>query len=397
MSLPILRRRLVPAVALAALLASPGLQAQHEGHDHGPSTPQATSDAPLASLAFQLSADPAEVDFGDAYQGEVLVQEVIFTNTGSEPFPVLRIQTSCGCTVAKLFGPNDTELPTKPRNNQPIVVLAPGEQLKTNVEFKTAGKHGQVEQRMQVHHTDPKVTPASVPVKVRVSKGIEITPAWVNLGNVAKSERREQIVTISSLDLGDWKVTGFESQIEEQPLPEWLSFEVLPVPEPEEGINAAPVLSNERKVKIIVDGELPVGAISPRVRILVDHERIGHVDFTITGIVQSNVTFKAGEGPLAQNINFDKVAPDAKVTRTVVIENLEPEAPYLLESADLLTSKKDFFSTEIRTIEAGVKYEVDITVDGAIGDPFFRGSLVLRADHPDEPSKMLPFHGWVRK
>ena len=392
MFLTTVRRRLAPAVALAALLASPALQAQHAGHDH------AAQAAPAAaSLAYQLSADPAVVDFGDAYKGEVLIQEVLFTNTGSEPYPVLRIQTSCGCTVAKIYGPNDTELPTKPRNNQPIVVLAPGEQLKTNVEFKTQGKHGLVEQRMQLHHTDPKVTPASVPVKVRVSKGIEVTPAWVNLGQIAKSERREQVITVSSLDLGDWTVTGFESQVAEQPLPEWLSFEVLPVPEPEQGVNAPPVLTNERKVKVIVQGPLPVGAISPRVRVRVDHERIDHVDFTITGIVQSNVTFKAGEGPMAQNINFDKIAPEDKVTRTVTIENLEPATPYLLESADLLTSKEDFFVTELRTIEEGVKYEVDITVDGAIGDPFFRGSLVLRADHPDEPSKMLPFHGWVRK
>jgi len=395
MSSTLLRRRLAPAVALVTLLVSPGLLAQHQGHDHGTPAAQATSDGPTAPLAHHLSADPAEVDFGDAYQGEVLEQEVLFTNTGIEPFPVLRIQTSCGCTVAKIYGPNDVELPTRPRNNQPIVVLAPGEQLRTTVEFKTQGKHGKVEQRMQVHHTDPKVTPASVPVKVNVSKGIEVTPAWVNLGNVAKSERREQVITVSSLDLGDWSITGFESQLEQQPLPEWLHFEVLPLPEPE--ADDAPVLTNERKVKVVVDGELPVGAISPRVRILVDHDRIDHVDFTVTGIVQSNVSFKAGEGPLAQNINFDKLGPDDTVTRTVVIENLEPEVPYLLESADLLASKKEFFSTAIRTIEEGVRYEVDVTVDGAIGDPFFRGSLVLRAEHPDEPSKMLPFHGWVRK
>ena len=74
-----------------------------------------------------------------------------------------------------------------------------------------------------------------------------------------------------------------------------------------------------------------------------------------------------------------------------------PAVPYRLQAVDLLASQKDFFATEMRTVEEGVSYEVDVTVDGALGAPFFRGSVVLRAEHPDLPSKMIPFHGWVQK
>ncbi|MCB9899174.1 MAG: DUF1573 domain-containing protein [Planctomycetes bacterium] len=349
--------------------------------------PVAPSEAP--QLEYHLTAEPGEVDFGEAFQGEVLEREVLFTNTGAKAFPVARLQTSCGCTVAKLFGPDGAELPIRPKGTEPLVVLEPGDVMRTKVEFRTQGKHGLVQQKMQVHHTDPKVPPASVDVTVRVSQGIEVTPAWVNLGNISKSERVEQIVTLSSLDIGGWTIKGFENQIEGQELPDWLKFEIVPK-DPKD-------TSNDQKVKVIVDGERPVGAISPRVRIDIDHDRIHSADFTITGIVQPNVKFDSGDATFAENINFDKIAPDEKVTRTLKVTNLDPSVPYVLESADLLTTKKEFFTTAVREIEKGVSYEIDVTVDGGIGDPFFRGSLVIKAQHPDVPSKMIPFHGWVKK
>lgn len=347
------------------------------------------AETPAASLEFRLTAEPANVEFGEAYQGEVLEREVVFTNTGTEAYPVRSIQTSCGCTVAKLFGPDGAEIPTQPRNNQPIVVLEPGQHMRTTVEFKTQGKHGLVQQKMQVHHSDPKVPPASVGVSVRISQGIEVTPAWVNLGNVSKSERVEHIVTLTSLDIGPWTIEGFESQLENQPLPDWLHFEIVPKDEKD--------TSPDQKVRVVVDGERPVGPVSPRVRVRIGHDRIHAAEFTITGIIQANVRFSSGDPVLAESINFDRIGATEKVSRTLSIVNDDPKVPYVLESADMLTSRKEFFTCEVRELEPGMSYEVVLTVDGAIGDPFFRGSLVLKAQHPDVPSKMIPFHGWVRQ
>ena len=144
-----------------------------------------------------------------------------------------------------------------------------------------------------------------------------------------------------------------------------------------------------------ISGDLPVGSLAPRVRIDIDHERVSFVDFTVTGIVRPNVTFDAGQETFQENINFGQFGPDETVTKTLKITNTEPDVPYTLETVDLLTQHKDFFTTEVRTIEEGVQYEVDVTVSGKIEAPFFRGSLVLRAKHPDIPNRMIPFHGWV--
>ena len=62
-----------------------------------------------------------------------------------------------------------------------------------------------------------------------------------------------------------------------------------------------------------------------------------------------------------------------------------------------IVKKGEYFETELRTIEEGVRYEVDLKADGRIGDSFFRGNLVLQAEHPDLKSKTISFHGWVKK
>ena len=131
--------------------------------------------------------------------------------------------------------------------------------------------------------------------------------------------------------------------------------------------------------------------------IQIDHERIKQVDFAVSAIVEPNVSFNTESSSFQDSVNFEHVNADDKVTRTIKVLNKDPSVPYMLEGVDILTSQKDFFETEIRTLDEGVSYEIDITVDGAIGAPFFRGSLVLRAEHPDLPGKMIPFHGWVQK
>ncbi len=307
------------------------------------------------------------------------------TNEADGDWPVARIQTSCGCTVAKVFGPDGLECPTRSRNNEPIVVVPPGKAMTVKVDFNTSGKHGDVSQKIQVHNVDPEITAVEVPVHVRVNRALQVNPAWLNLGNISKSDDVEQMVTIEALEIGDWDIAGFESQIEGQELPDWLNFEVMDG----EGGN--------RRIKVSLGGNRPVGALSPRVRVKIDHDRIDHVDFTITGVVQPNVSFSSGHPTFRENISFDKVAPDEKVTRTLTITNKDEAVPYKLEAVDLLTPQKEFFSTEFRAVEDGATYEVDVTVDGAIDAPFFRGSLVLRADHPDVPTKTIPFHGWVKK
>lgn len=335
-----------------------------------------------------LAADPAIVDFGDAFDGEVLRRVVTFKNVTSEPWEVQSVQTSCGCTVAKVKGPSGEELVAKPAKPVPVVTLQPGQEITVDVEFSTIGQRGQVEKHLKVFNMDPVVPPTEVAVRARVAKGISVTPTMVNFNAIPKSGVQERTVVFESIEIGPWTITGFESGLPGWEIPEYVRFEILG--------NEGP----KREVKVVLAEGRAVGSLSGRINAVVDHERIKAVPFYVQALVRPDVTFSSGNEAFPEAVTFDKVAPDETVTRTLSIKNADAEVPYVLEEVELQTKNPEFFETAIREIEPGVEYAVDVTASGAIaesGSTFFRGNLLLKAKHPDLPTKTIPFHGWVRR
>lgn len=344
-----------------------------------------------------IEATPAEIEFGDAFQGEVLFQEVRVKNTSDTAYPIGRILTSCGCTVPTLRLPDGSEVSVEGANGtEAIYVLEPGGSCMIDVHFKTAGKQGLVRQQITVQAIDPAIPRLSIPLTVRVSTPLSVDPPWVNFGNLAKGARVEKTVTLQALSLGDWKVTGFENQLSGRETPKWLRFEMLDT----EG--------DSRKLKIVVDSPGAVGPFNERIKILTDHERVPSVDLSLAGIVEPSVKFDTGAQGPAQSLIFESVGPTAKATRTLKIMNTDPDHAYTLTNVEVVTGhdQSAFYATTIREIEAGVSYEVDLTVSGEVGggvdesgsvkSPFFRGSLRLEAKHVDVPRKLIQFHGWVK-
>ncbi len=341
--------------------------------------------APLHAqgVGLAIEADPAVVDFGDAYEGEILKTMVTFTNTGTEPYPVQQVRTSCGCTVARLFGPEGEEIPNKPRTGIALINLEAGQAIEVEVEFTTAEQHGNVEKTVTLFHVEPGKPSVVVPVRARVTKALVVTPKLLNLHTVGKRETVTKTILIESQDIGEWEIESFTSAIEARAIPECMKFEVV-----ESKLN-------KKTIKLTIDGTRPIGTLSAKVRVNLDHDRIAYTEFFVSGVVVSDVTFNSGDKTFPQTINFDKLDPGSKRTRTLTITNADPTTPYVLDHVELLSSKDEFFSYEVREVESGVKYEVDLTADAAINQAFFRGNLKLIADHPDVPQKVVPFHGWV--
>ncbi len=341
----------------------------------------ATGDA----RAQTLTADPAVVEFGDVFEGEAPRTTVTFTNQGAADYRIREVRPTCGCTVATVTGPDGVNVPARPTSNQPVLVLKPGESMKVGVELITANQRGAVEKSLQVHDIDPAQPVISVPVRARVSKAFALTPEQVNLGMIAKRGVIERELTIQAQSIGDWTVDGFESGIEGRALPTGLRFEVLDTEGP------------TRRIKLIFDSPRTVGAVTAKVRARVSHERVKSIDFFIYGQVQPDVIFNTGEANFPESISFDQIDPGTTVTRKLTITNHDPDTPYKVVSIDIQAPKPEFFKTKLNTVEEGLRYEVEISADSAIAENFFRGNLVVRAQHPDLPNKVVPFHGGVRK
>lgn len=122
--------------------------------DNEPAVPA----GPITTLKFEET----EYDFGTVMEGEKVVHDYAFTNTGDEPLIISNAKGSCGCTV-----------PDWPR--EPI---APGESAVIKVQFdsKNKGKVGGALQSKRVTitaNTDPVNTYLTIKGKVDKEEGTE--------------------------------------------------------------------------------------------------------------------------------------------------------------------------------------------------------------------------------
>lgn len=69
---------------------------------------------------------PDTLFFGDIYEGAILLDSFIVTNTGEHPYMIREVKASCDCTVLRA--------PTHP--------IMPGEKAVMRLEFDSAGKAG---------------------------------------------------------------------------------------------------------------------------------------------------------------------------------------------------------------------------------------------------------------
>ena len=119
------------------------------------STPVSTSQNPPAAPAETVPVGPltsisypvSEFDFGEIQEGEKIVHEFTFKNTGNEPLVISKAQGSCGCTV-----------PDWPR--EPIPVGGEGTikvQYDSRGKGKTAAEGGRAENKRVTitANTDP--------------------------------------------------------------------------------------------------------------------------------------------------------------------------------------------------------------------------------------------------
>lgn len=111
---------------------------------------------PLTTLTF----DEAVFDFGEVMEGEKVVHNYTFTNTGKEPLVISNAKGSCGCTV-----------PSWPREPIP-----PGESGEIKVQFDSKGKgkvggNNQSKRVTITANTDPAQTFLTIKGKVNKEEG----------------------------------------------------------------------------------------------------------------------------------------------------------------------------------------------------------------------------------
>lgn len=332
-----------------------------------------------------IEVEPAVVEFGDLYAGEQAASTVKFTNRSDAPWAVKQVKPSCGCTVANVYGPDGDRIPDTSRGDMPICTVGPGESITVEVGFDARNQQGSVEKKLYVYGMQPKDPTVELKLRARVNRVIMVTPSYLQLGTLDKRSEIVRDVVVEARDIGEWKIVGFESNYEGVPLPPFLE------------LAAVEQKGDSRKVRVTVGGPREVGHFNAQVKILIEHPRVTEATFTLIGSVQPDISFQSGHKTFPEALVFEQMQSEDKATRTLTIENRDPTVPYILESVEVQGPKTEYFEAKVRELQKGVRYQVTLTADGAIGMPFFRGKLVLKARHPEIPEKAIQFHGWVKQ
>ncbi|NUM55125.1 MAG: DUF1573 domain-containing protein [Candidatus Hydrogenedentes bacterium] len=118
-------------------------------------------------------------DFGTARQGVTIEHTFQLTNPGTAPVKVGRVQTTCGCTAAKV---------------EKNTVIEPGKSLELPVKLNLRGKKGAIESKVIVNYADG-ATPDELVLKGAAAE--EYTPS-VDFTPFKRGEQPEQIVTLAT-------------------------------------------------------------------------------------------------------------------------------------------------------------------------------------------------------
>jgi hypothetical protein len=111
----------------------------------------------------QLAWEKSEQSFSAKPQQESIVAKYRFTNTGTEPVTIEKVQTSCGCTTAGL---KKTE-------------YAPGESGEIEAKFTFGGRIGKQEKAILVTTSQSRDKPIILRLLVDIEDQIRIQPELV--------------------------------------------------------------------------------------------------------------------------------------------------------------------------------------------------------------------------
>lgn len=360
-------------VVLASLLPLPG-DAPPAGGSPGAGAPR-------------LVCEPEILDVGEVFQGQATEGAFTLRNEGEADLVVTRIRPHCGCTVARLRDPDGRER-SLPRQaligGVEVLRIPPGGQAQIVVRYDSTGQPiREILKKVDLDTNDPTRPHLQLGLRVRVKAGVEVDPKPVRIGEVTRGRGAETIVRIRPAEGIRLRVTGVENA------EEWLRAEILPVSDDDPEVT---------RIRLTVDPSAPVGLLSRTLVLRTDSEIVPQVRLPVFADVRSAVRFDTGNPMSDQALSFGVVGRKRDAVAEIRIENADPNVPYLLREAKIESATaRELLEAHVKTIEEGVRYRVFVVFHPRGDVRFFRGTLLLRADHPDVPEKRIVFSGRVRR
>lgn len=362
-----------------------------------------TPPPPTGSKGQLATAPGAEkADLGVLIQGEVVEHTFRLTNSGEEAVVLNGTANSCGCTVAQTqrVGVDGTTTPFV--FGQPI---APGESIDILAKVDTDGKKGKLVSTITLQ-TNSANLPAPLQLAADVQPFVVLEPeSYLMLGTMMATEQKE-----ADLNLRSTSGEVFGLELARLGLPDYVNAVLTPVdPNPEGrsahwkakitvGPNAAEGQNQSWQLRFVTDVPAPSKGhaagveAQPRTHSVVSFVVVQEVN----GLVRVSPAY----------VSFGLVRPGQTVSRTVRLENTDPEFQL---PADLVLTRvpmnsaadailESCFTTNVEVLDAGRVVEITMTL-ADLPDTFegnLGGSVEVQVGHPSKPVLSVPYSAFCR-
>jgi len=302
----------------------------------------------FANLAFgepigpKISLIAPVYDFGRVTEGIVVEHDFVIRNDGDQPLQILKVEPSCGCTVAKL---------AKDR-------ILPSETTLLSVTFNTDGFWGNEIKVVRVYTDDLRQRSSELAIQGVVEREISLNPPRLYFGRVSRGKADSRQLSIVSSEPETVQVTKVESASE---------FIVLSGHEVDKG-------ASKLQVGVRLAENVPLGAFKSRLILYTTSTKhpviVVPVFARVTGDIQSvpgEISFGLRDGPLLEPLKGETILTNYGI------------AP---RSVTSVTSSDPRIEAKVRVLEDGRKFALDIAVAQST-EGTLNAKINIEFDHTD--------------
>ncbi|MCA9726319.1 MAG: DUF1573 domain-containing protein [Candidatus Eisenbacteria bacterium] len=303
--------------------------------------------------------DERQVDFGDLPQASQAEHRFSFSNDGTEPLRIEKIETSCGCTAA---APTDS-------------IILPGNAASIDVTFSTRDFQGDVSKVVVIFTNDPGEPRVDLMLRANIVPLIRVESDWVDFGPVRRSEGKVVGVLVTADEGTDFRVSSVEGG------ENWVDWKIVPASAPDQ---------IAYRVEATLKPGAPLGPFTDRIILHVHHPNRQIQSLGLRGNVYSY--FRYAE----PNMEFNTVKVGKTIRRTLAIES-DGNQPYRITDVRV---DQDFFIPELKPTANGYELLVTLRSDAAKfdGDRYpFREYARLETTDPNQKEIVIPMRGVIRR
>ncbi|MCC7170252.1 MAG: DUF1573 domain-containing protein [Planctomycetes bacterium] len=349
-------------------------------HAESPAPAAAPAAMPVAAEGAKIASDRTFLDLGDMLLGAERTVAFPIRNDGTQPLVIRRIETTCGCTFARILdAKGDVIESATSASSGTVHTLTPGAACSVELHFVSAGQPAtRLRKQTRVVTNDPIQSELVLEIEVNLIKAFTLDPQSIVFGEIVRGNTVTKTVrVVPDETMAAVELLGFA--------------DVPPYVEP-----TLARVGDHFEVALTIRGDAPIGYLQPTLHLTTSDATFPRIPVQFAITVKSPVVIDTGDASQREILDFGPIAAGSKHERTIRVENGAREAVNLVE-VRVDSKRADSVSTAIEVGVPGRSYRVKVTLVAPADAKSVRGSLVLKSDSALMPDKIVPFQAWVTK